>query len=291
MKGIIVGMGIGGLYQSVLTTLGYDIVTVDTNPDKNADYVSVDDALKEHDSFDTAHICTPNFTHKTLTEQLAPVSKVIFVEKPGFKNATEWLDVITKFPNTRIMMIKNNMWRNNILALQESAKKADSVRIEWIRRNCIPSPGSWFTTQELAYGGVSRDLMPHMLSLYIALNPNWANKEATHSSALQQWKLEEIESTEYGVINPNGVYNVDDLCIIEYDNWHLESNWRSLDKESSAIEFISNGEVFERFELGWCPEEAYLNMVKDAVDNLNNNEFWDEQFKQDFWIHKQIENL
>ena len=47
----------------------------------------------------------------------------------------------------------------------------------------------------------------------------------------------------------------------------------------------------ERFELGWCPEQAYHNMIKDAVDNVNNNEFWQHQFNIDLWIHQRIENL
>ena len=37
----------------------------------------------------------------------------------------------------------------------------------------IRKTGSWFTTRKLAFGGVSRDLMPHLLSLYVAMNPHW----------------------------------------------------------------------------------------------------------------------
>ena len=39
------------------------------------------------------------------------------------------------------------------------------------------------------------------------------------------------------------------------------------------------------------PEEAYRAMIENAVNNLNNNEFWTEQLAQDLWIHRQIENL
>jgi predicted dehydrogenase len=292
MKGLIVGMGIGGLYKSVLTTLGYDIVTVDKDPKKYADYADVSQALRDHKSFDTVHICTPNFTHRDLTEYLAPVSKIIFVEKPGFKDSEEWIETVNLFPDTRFMMIKNNMWRENIEELVQFASESDAVTIEWIRNNCIPNPGSWFTTKELAYGGVSRDLMPHMLSLFIALNKDWKDAMPTTTSSVQNWKLEQIESTEYGVINKDGTHDVDDKSSIDFgDNWHLESNWRSMEKESSAIEFIKNNEVWHRFELGWCPEEAYLNMVRDAVANLNNDDFWKEQLEQDIWIHKQLEVL
>jgi len=32
MKSLIVGMGIGQLYKSVLTELGHEVITVDQNP-------------------------------------------------------------------------------------------------------------------------------------------------------------------------------------------------------------------------------------------------------------------
>lgn len=292
MKSLIIGMGIGTLYQSVLTTLGYTIVTVDIDPSKEADYTDVTKAIKDHHYFDTVHICTPNFTHKNYAEQIASVSKIVFVEKPGFKNSKEWSDIVSRFPDTRFMMIKNNMWRNNINELSRFVEEADIVNIEWIRQNCIPNPGNWFTNKELAYGGVSRDLMPHLLSLFIVLNSDWKKTVSTSITANQNWQIAEIESTEYGKVNPNGIYNVDDLCIINYGNkWHLEANWRSLLKESSAIEFIKDNTVIYRYELGWCPEEAYFNMINDAVINLENNDFWIAQYNQDIWIHQQIENI
>jgi hypothetical protein len=46
-----------------------------------------------------------------------------------------------------------------------------------------------------------------------------------------------------------------------------------------------------RHELGLCPESAYKTMVETAVTNLNNDEFWNNQYQQDMWIHEQIEKL
>jgi predicted dehydrogenase len=288
MKSLVIGMGIGELYKSVLTSLNFEVVTVDTSLDKNADFTSVEDALKFHGNFDTVNICTPNFTHKEITEQVAPYSKIVFVEKPGFKNSLEWKTVTDNFPNTRIMMVKNNMWRDNILKMKSFAALGQIVNINWIRKNCIPNPGSWFTTRELAYGGVSRDLMPHLLSLYIAMNPEWFTTPMANRSSKQQWSLPEIDSTDYGIINHQGTYDVDDYSMLTYgDKWCLEANWRDLTKEESCV--IFNDSVV--IELGWCPESAYYNMIKDAVDNKDNDEFWQQQIKQDIWIHEQIENL
>lgn len=289
MRSIIIGMGIGQLYKKVLSDLGHEIVTVDLDPAK-ADFINVDDAIRKYSFFDTAHVCTPNFTHKEVTEKISPYAKIIFVEKPGFEKSEDWNNLIKHRPFTRFMMVKNNMWRANITEIKQKASKAKKVHIDWIRRNCIPSPGSWFTTRELAFGGVSRDLMPHLLSLYIALNNNWRAERVSSRAAIQRWLLEDIESTEYGVINPNGTHDVDDECSIMFGNkWELRSNWRSMDAERSAITIINQDNTKEIFELGWCPEDAYLNMIKDALSNIDNYEFWKNQYEYDMWIHEQVE--
>ena len=291
-RSLIIGMGIGQLYKSVLEKLGHDIITVDQDPNKGAMYTSVDRAILVHKTFDTAHICTPNFTHFDLASKVAPYSKIVFVEKPGVSNSFAWQRLLEEFKYTRFMMVKNNMWRSNIAELKEQASRAKNVNIEWTRRNCIPSPGSWFTTRKLAFGGVSRDLMPHLLSLYVAINPNWRTETTNGHSAQAQWKLEDIDSTEYGTVNPNGTYDVDDKCTINFSNkWRCLANWRSMDYENSAIEFIMEDNSVERFDLGWCPEEAYQSMIEEATNKVDDAKFWTEQYEQDTWIHERIENL
>ena len=292
MKSLIVGMGIGQLYKTVLTQLGHEVCTVDSDINKDADFPSVDPAVLLHEHFDTVHICTPNFTHLELAIRLAPVSKIVFIEKPGLINSSEWQKLCKRFPRTRFIMVKNNMWRSNVAEMINLASKSKQVKIEWIRRNCIPSPGSWFTTRKLAFGGVSRDLMPHLLSLYVAMNPNWNKETVNGQAALAQWLLSDIESTDYGTVNPNGTYDVDDMCVINFGNkWKLEANWRSMDTERSAITFVMEDNTEKVIDLGWCPEDAYLNMIKQSIENLNNDEYWKVQSEIDLWIHKRIENL
>lgn len=289
---IIIGMGIGNLYATVLDNLGHGIITVDQDSSKGADFLTVDAAIGECRLFDTAHICTPNFTHEEIARKLAPVTKIIFIEKPGVINSSAWTKLITDFPKTRFMMVKNNMWRSNIQELKAKAEKAKLVDVEWLRRNCIPSPGSWFTTRKLAFGGVSRDLMPHLLSLYVALNPNWRKDVLNGKASLMNWTLDNIESTEYGTVYPNGTYDVDDQSIISFTNkWNCRANWRTMNIERSAITFTNQDNSVEVFELGWCPEDAYQAMIKDAVDNVDNYQFWLNQFDIDTWIHEKIENL
>ena len=62
-------------------------------------------------------------------------------------------------------------------------------------------------------------------------------------------------------------------------------------EDDSSIKFIMEDNSIEKFELGWCPEEAYHNMIVDAITNEDNQEFWQNQLEIDLWIHSRIENL
>ena len=292
MKSLVVGMGIGQLYKTVLTNLGHKVITVDKNIACKADLPSVDAAIIAHRSFDTVHICTPNFTHFEIAYKLAPYTQIMFIEKPGVADSFIWKKLVKAFPGTRFMMVKNNMWRSNILDLKKSADKAKSVEINWIRKNGVPFPGGWFTTKKLAFGGVSRDLMPHLLSLYIAMNPKWRTDIVTSFSSTTQWDLKDIDSTEYGTVNKNGTYDVDDVCNISItDKWKCTANWRSVNNENKSIKFIMEDGSEESFELGWCPEEAYQSMIKEALEKMDDQDFWLDQYEQDTWIHERIEKL
>jgi predicted dehydrogenase len=288
---LIIGMGIGQLYKTVLEDLGHKVVTVDLHPGK-ADYTDLDKAVEDHKGFDTVHICTPNFTHAEIARKLAPVSRIVFIEKPGVKNAKEWQSLVGDFPNTRFMMVKNNQWRDNIELMKELATSSASVYIDWMNKDRVPNPGTWFTTKELAYGGVSRDLMPHLLSLFIALTPDYMRAHEVVNVTKQAWKLEDLTQTDYGTVKADGIYDVDDYCRIEFleenCNWHLTANWRTMDEDQRQIEFHLLDGTVEVIELGLCPEEAYRSMIKEAVENVDNHAFWLNQFLQDIWIHNKI---
>jgi hypothetical protein len=64
-----------------------------------------------------------------------------------------------------------------------------------------------------------------------------------------------------------------------------------MDEEDSSIKFIMEDNTVERFELGWCPEEAYHNMIVDAMTSIDDSDFWLKQYNIDTWIHERIENL
>ena len=299
---IVVGMGIGQLYRQVLSELGYKVVTVDADPAKGAEFTSVESAIEKYNNFDTAHICTPNFTHAGLSHKLADHSKIVFVEKPGVADSEMWNDLVQHFPNTRFTMVKNNQWRDNIGELQDLARNSYMVDLKWINNDRVPSPGTWFTSKNLAYGGVSRDLMPHLLSLFMAMEPNYKQAEQVRNSAVQVWNLDDFTRTDYGVVKQDGIYDVDDLCSLSFKTentvWNLTANWRSLTGDERCITFHLNPgtDKFDHtstvsIDLGLCPEYAYKNMIENCVKNLNNEQFWQNQLEQDYYIHEKVQNI
>jgi len=293
-KALIIGLGFGqAVYKPVLTQLGYEVITVDMDTSKGADFSNLDDAIRVHSKFDTVNICTPNFTHVNLARAIASYADIVFVEKPGVKDHYTWQQMVIDNPLTRFMMVKNNQYRDTINQFKSLADQSHTVRIVWNNKNRIPNPGSWFTTKELAFGGVSRDLMPHMLSYYVALT-DYTKGNKLFATAIQRHELRDIIDTDYGRVDYNGTYDVDDFCEFEFKNgnttWVLTANWKDDQVDDVYISFDMKNSA-AKFVLGLCPEEAYKAMIETAVKNLNNNDFWREQLAQDIWIHRQIEKL
>ena len=284
MKTLIVGMGFGKvLYGNIYKNMGWDIEYLDPF-NKEANYKTFDDVK---DRYDTVHICTPNYSHYVLSDKAAKVSKFVFVENPGVATSSHWEDLLKDNSKTRIMMTKNNQYRSNINEMQDAATDASVINFHWINNNRIPKPGSWFTAKHSAFGGVSRDLMPHMLSLYQMLNSDWKDSALTGKQLAQRWTLDSVADSGYGEVDPKGIYNVDDYCMLQYnEKYNCVADWRSMNGDDIAIHVDD-----KTFELGLCPEEAYQSMIQTALDNENNEEFWQQQKDMDLWIHQQLEAL
>lgn len=285
-------MGFGqAVYVPVYTALGFDIVTVDSA--KPADFVSVQQALAVHDHFDTVHVCTPNHTHEAVTRSVAAQASMVFVEKPGFVDHVAWAAVVKDFiDTTRIMMVKNNQYRAELPNFQKLLTQSRAVQLNWKNQNRIPNPGSWFTTKELSFGGVSRDLMPHLLSYFTSMT-NYIAAQKLYVSAEQSVQLADITHTDYGVINAVGVYDVDDYCEFKFQDvsgvkWIMCASWHGHECDESSITFMLKGGGALRFDLGLCPESAYKTMICTAMQNQNNDAFWKKQYEQDMWIHRQV---
>ena len=292
-KALVVGLGIGQLYVQELKKLDYDVVTVDMDPSKNATYQLIDQAL-EH-KYDVAHVCTPNTSHEQLAYRIAEQANIIFVEKPGLETEQRWHGLINAFPYKRITMIKNNQWRPQVQEWRDLLPTTRFVKLHWINYDRVPSPGSWFTRQALSWGGVSRDLMPHLLSIVAAVLPNeFDQKMPEYSMTQQRWRLRDLTATSYGTVNAQGVYDVDDIAQAEFKyrdiRVSVQADWRSLDEDDVSVK-IYTPDLVSKFELGLCPDYVYGRMIADCVDNIDNDAFWYWQQRCDLWIHRVIDAI
>jgi len=286
-KILIVGLGIGKLYYDILSK-DHDIITVDIDPNKNADYQTVD-LLDQR--FDLSIICTPNFTHKELAYKLALISDMILIEKPGLETSSEWKTLLDTFRDVRFMMSKNNQYRDEIEQMKILSATAQKIEINWNNYDRIPYPGSWFTNKKLSWGGVSRDLIPHLLSIYIKL---FKYDFPYDHDLFKKWSLSDLKNTSYGSIKIDGIYDVDDHAYLSFKHndktIFLSADWKSNESNDIAIHFYNDLGHFE-ISLGLCPEYAYENMIKTMFLNQYNDNFWNEQKQIDIWIHEIIERL
>ena len=283
-------MGIGELYKEVLQDLGHEVVTVDTG-NRAANFKSIGLALDIHPKFDATFICTPNHTHEQIAYFVAAHSKIVFVEKPGVKTAHDWKILVDSYPETKFIMVKNNQYREELVFFKALNNVSTNVNINWINYNRVPNPGSWFTNSHYSFGGVSRDLMPHLLSWVAVLNPTiYQDSNVLKFVKEQQWQLADLLDTTYGNVNPDGLYDVDDYANIELRvgkvHYNLTADWRSLKQDDQSIAFIGDRE--RRFELGLCPVSAYKKMIETAFENISNPEWWRDQLEQDLWIHNML---
>ena len=288
MKALIIGMGIGKLYRDIYERKGWTVVTVDNTVP--ADFKDVRDVADT--DFDTAHVCTPNFLHKHHAEAAADRAKIVFVEKPGVENALNWSMLVNQNKKAKIVMVKNNQYRAEIEELKVLVANSTEIDINWNNKNRVPSPGGWFTERKKSWGGVSRDLMPHLISIYIALTGKDYEESPTEIECFRKWTLEEIvaSGTEYGVPHANGVYDVDDHAALSFKigerKFNLNACWRNDSADDRAIHLDDTSH-----ELGLCPEDAYERMIDSAVENLHNEKYWYDQLLQDVFIHHMMEKL
>ena len=275
MKALVIGLGMGRQYWSWFYQMGYDITTVDADPNKQAKYLSVQDALVQ--MYDIVYIGTPNYTHEPIAHAVADHAHIVLVEKPGLADADSWQKLVDKFPKTRFVMVKNNQHRSEMPGFAKLAAMAEGGKIVWSRRDGIPQ-GAWFLNPKQAFGGVSRDLMPHLLSIYYNLNII-------------------KESRSYKTLEDNSNVGIDTFCEIQYGTWRLIACWQNHSKDEFYIEFIINGKAI-RFDIGdtftafgGCPGGPYMSMINTLQENANNNEYWLHENGVDLWIHQQLESL
>lgn len=266
-RALIVGTGgIGQVYIEQANRLGHKVITVDTKLD--ADFKSVDEFCKSDRHADYAVLATPNFTHLPLASLLADQKqmKMIIVEKPGFPNASLWTAFYQNYPKTKLFLAKNNLFRTE-MDMFDHMPLDDIQRIDiiWENKSRIPNPGTWFTNKKLAFGGVGHDLVPHLYCFAIATGVELTKLEDFEIDKRQIFDLTTCGQTDYGIIDYNGIYDVEDFVAIKFTandiKYTIVADWKNNkeDNQSMIITFKSGAQLTYNF--GLCPNVAYGDMV------------------------------
>lgn len=290
MKALLVGYGgIGcNVYYPEMLNLGYDIDILDKNIISDKIEIKYNDINQIKDSYDLAVICTPNFTHGKIANDLANIgTKRIFIEKPGLESSHAWWKQDRAYTSTQFHLVKNNLYRNEYGLIDALLKDNEiiGVDINWLNKNRIPNPGTWFTNPAQAFGGVSYDLMPHMYCfLNVIFGATKLDDAKFRTNKYQRWNLSNIIQTDYGQVNLNGLYHVDDVAeaftTIDNISVRMKAAWKEgYDKQSITL-FFKNGSTYE-WEFGLCPANAYGKMLQDTADS----------FGIDMRIHKFLEEF
>lgn len=285
---LIVGLGIGSMYEQILRKAEiYSVHTMDINPEKLPDFITFDQVKEyckiqgEGFKFDLIIVSVPNHLHESVVDELKDFGKLFLVDKPGFQTEEKWAE---KLKSVKMVMVKNNIYRDEMMDLRHA--HPDHIFIVWDNRNRIPHPGSWFTTKEKAFGGVSRDLLPHLLSIYFTI---YGTTRSTVASKCDQYfRLSDIDSTDYGDVNKEGIFDVDDQCYVEFRNAVLCASWKDatglLKDDSFRIEY--GGTILD---LGLCPEYAYFKMIQEMLSLTDDIYRWHN--KIDLKIHSILDDL
>lgn len=289
---LIAGLGMGSFYKTLLNKMGYqDVWTLDTDIKKNADY----NDIKQIDGlWDLAIVATP--THFHLDTYLRLKSKIFLIEKPGFARSQTWEYHYKK--NANLFMTKNNMYRTSFTAIRHKIinEIADIKRVNilWLSKNRVPSPGSWFTRKSCE-GGVTKDLMPHLIHEYFML----FDKEIGDIKEIfkeQVHYLSDFRNTDYGNVDNHGTYDVEDHSTIIFENIvkgkkievALEANWKTDFPDKIGIEIVYEGATSCFFEMGLCPDECYKRMFSEFLEEEEelNKEY---HYKIDIETHNLID--
>ena len=90
---IVIGLNIGSVYVEQLLERNFKVITVDSNPEKQANYLSLNEMMEKEpldNKFYLGVICTPNFLHFKQLHILSNFCENILVEKPGLENSATW---------------------------------------------------------------------------------------------------------------------------------------------------------------------------------------------------------
>lgn len=133
-------------------------------------------ALIARDDLNVISVCVPNNLHLPLTIAALQSGKHVLCEKPLARRGDEAQQMVqAAIDNRRVLHTAfNHRQRGDVQTLKRYIDEGGLGRIYhakayWMRRQGIPTLGSWFTNKEMAGGGPLIDLGVHVLDIALYL--------------------------------------------------------------------------------------------------------------------------
>jgi predicted dehydrogenase len=161
-------VALAGLEEERLAELGaaYDV------PHLYRDYQD----LLARDDLDAVSVCAPNALHAPMAIAALDGGRHVLCEKPLARTGAEAAAIVAAARRAgRVLHTAfNHRARGDVAVLKQYIDEGELGRVyhgkaSWMRRKGIPTPGSWFTSRELAGGGPLIDLGVHVLDIALYL--------------------------------------------------------------------------------------------------------------------------
>ncbi len=212
------------LLKNVEIVSAYDIDM--TRADKLAKTFGIKHVCEDYGRFltsglDAVIISTPNYSHSEYALAAIEHDKHVLCEKPFTISLSETQKLLTaaETHNTVILPGFVNRFRDDIKQLMESIhthigtiRKIDAG---WIRKDGAPRPGTWFTSKNMAGGGVLIDLGSHIVDLCLMI----AGPQTIQDASLQTYYQLTNQSTSASWFNcaydHDLPINVEDTAVVD----------------------------------------------------------------------------
>jgi predicted dehydrogenase len=177
--------------------------------------------LLARDDLDAVSVCTPNQLHAPVAIGALEGGRHVVCEKPLARTSAEALAMVeaARKADRVLHTIFNHRERGDVAALKRYIDEGGLGRVyhakaSWMRRNGIPTLGSWFTNKEMAGGGPLIDLGVHMLdlALYLTGEPQIATVSAATYAELGPRGRGNRAETFAKKHDTSSAYEVEDLA-------------------------------------------------------------------------------
>lgn len=269
----IVGLGAHGTtHARVLEELGHGLVGADADPEARTEFAQRFDApTHEHpaDLFETdvdaVVVSTPTSLHETVTIDAFEAGLDVLLEKPladSLESARRIADAADR-TDCVCMVGFHHAYENVFRVLQSYVDRGyfgDVTHLEatFVRRRGIPGRGTWYTSAELAGGGVLMDSGSHALHMVLSLLdwPAVADVSATTRSEFGP-REEYAYLSMYGEDGEAQMYDVEDsaTAFLEFE----DGRTAELD-----VAWAANAEAAHTYELRGTDAGAFVDVTNPA---------------------------